>query len=83
MADNGQETLFAATMPQDPFLAKALTMALDKPVRIALGLETDINKALQLYLQEQQEEGTDALGDDQFGGQSDDEFIEHLKDLPG
>jgi general secretion pathway protein E len=81
VADTEQETHFAATMPQDPFLAKALAMALDKPVRIALGLETDINKALQLYLQEQQEEGADALGDDQFGGQSDDDFIEHLKDL--
>lgn len=81
VGDTEQETLFAATMPQDPFLAKALAMALDKPVRIALGLETDINKALQLYLQEQQEDGADTLGDDQFGGQSDDEFIEHLKDL--
>jgi general secretion pathway protein E len=80
VADTAQEACFAATMPQDPFLAKALAMALDKPVRIVLGLETDINKALQLYLQEQ-EEGADALGDDQFGGQSDDEFIEHLKDL--
>lgn len=81
VADTGQETRFAATMPQDPFLAKALALALDKPVCIALGLETDINKALQLYMQEQQGAGADADSDDQFGGQSDDEFIEHLKDL--
>jgi general secretion pathway protein E len=68
-------------MPQDPFLAKALAMALDKPVHIALGLESDINKALQLYMQEQRDDAGDSAGDDQFGGQSDDEFIEHLKDL--
>ena len=71
---------FAAAEPQDPFLAKALAMALDKPVRIELGLESDIAKALQRYVQEQDEEEGQSL-DDQFAGQSDDEFIEHLKDL--
>ena len=81
VADSEAETRFAATMPQDPFLSKALAMAVDKPVAIVLGLESDINKALQLYTQEQQDEAGDSLGDDQFGGQSDDEFIEHLKDL--
>jgi len=81
VADSGSETRFAATMPQDPFLGKALAMAVDKPVAIVLGLESDINKALQLYVQEQQDDSGDSLGDDQFGGQSDDEFIEHLKDL--
>ncbi|KZX55054.1 type II secretion system protein GspE [Halioglobus sp. HI00S01] len=69
---------FAAAVPQDPFLAKALRMALDCPVDISLGLESDINRALQLYLQ--QDESEDEVFD-QFGGQSDDEFIEHLKDL--
>ena len=81
VADSPQQARFAATMPQDPYLAKALGMALDKPVAIALGLESDINRALQLYLQEQREDGGDESGDDQFGGQSDDEFIEHLRDL--
>ena len=75
------EVRFAATMPQDPFLAKALALALDQSVAIVLGLESDINKALQLYAQEQQDEDGESAGDDQFGGQSDDEFIEHLKDL--
>ena len=70
---------FAATVPQDPFLEKALSLALDKPVSITLGLESDINKAIQRYLQD--EEGTEELPDDHFSGQSDDEFIEHLKDL--
>jgi general secretion pathway protein E len=81
VADSESGTRFAATMPQDPFLGKALAMAMDKPVAIVLGLESDINKALQLYVQEPQDESGDSLGEDQFGGQSDDEFIEHLKDL--
>ena len=38
---------FAASVPQDPFLDKALSMALDNPVFMALGLESDISKALQ------------------------------------
>ena len=71
---------FAAAAPQDPFLSKALTMALEKPVDIALGLESDINRAFQLYML-QDENGDDDDLNDQFAGQSDDEFIEHLKDL--
>ena len=81
VADTETEIRFAATMPQDPFLAKALGMAVDKPVAIVLGLESDINKALQLYVQEVQDDDGASAGDDQFGGQSDDEFIEHLRDL--
>ena len=81
VADSPQQTRFAAAMPQDPFLAKALAMALEKPVHIALGLEGDINRALQSYMQQQRGDSDDEPGDDQFGGQSDDEFIEHLKDL--
>jgi general secretion pathway protein E len=71
---------FAAVVPQDPFLGKALGMALEKEVDIVLGLESDINKALQLYTQgDQEEEGEE--GGDLFSGQSDDDFIEHLRDL--
>ena len=73
------EVRFVAAVPQDPFLSKALAMALDKPVAIALGLETDINKAIERYLQP--EDGEEDEFTDQFSGQSDDEFIEHLKDL--
>ncbi|MEM8560877.1 MAG: ATPase, T2SS/T4P/T4SS family [Pseudomonadota bacterium] len=80
IAADDQHIVFAATMPQDPFLEKALAMALDKPVSIALGLESDINKALQLYAQEEDSQ-SEEFEDDQFAGQSDDEFIEHLKDL--
>jgi general secretion pathway protein E len=71
---------FAAAVPQDPFLHKALGMALERPVELVLGLESDINRALQLYLQ-QDEGDDDEEGTDQFAGQSDDEFIEHLRDL--
>ncbi|PIE39492.1 MAG: type II secretion system protein GspE [Gammaproteobacteria bacterium] len=70
---------FAASHPQDPFLAKALGMALDAPVSVELGLETDINKAFALYVQAEEED--DALDVSGFDGQTDDEFIEHLKDL--
>ena len=62
---------FCATVPQDPFLEKALAMA----------LETDIARALQLYLKAPGSVEDDDSIDDNFGGQSDDEFIEHLKDL--
>ncbi|MBN7795161.1 GspE/PulE family protein [Parahaliea mediterranea] len=75
-----ERVTFAATVPQDPFLAKALALALDKPVSIVLGLEADINKTLQLHLQAE-EGGDDEELSDQFAGQSDDEFIEHLRDL--
>ncbi|RLA61222.1 MAG: type II secretion system protein GspE [Gammaproteobacteria bacterium] len=70
---------FVAAVPQDPFLGKALSMALDKPVTIVLGLDSDINKAIQRYLQGD-EDDEESLND-HFSGQSDDEFIEHLKDL--
>jgi len=81
VADTPQQARFAAAMPQDFFIAKALAMALGKPVQIALGLESDINRALQLYVQEQRGDSEGEPGDDHFSGQSDDEFIEHLKDL--
>ncbi|MFT6275022.1 MAG: general secretion pathway protein E [Halioglobus sp.] len=70
---------FSATVPQDSFLEKALALAIDEPISLCLGLETDIAKALQLYAQHLVEEETE--DGDRFGGQSDDEFIEHLKDL--
>jgi general secretion pathway protein E len=72
---------FAAAVPQDGFLAKALGMALDSTVTIALGLESDIGKAIQLHLQQQDEAEVGDAVEDHFSGQSDDEFIEHLRDL--
>jgi general secretion pathway protein E len=72
---------FAAVVPQDAFLEKALSMALDKKVSIVLGLETDISKAIALYSREEELEEEGEGDDDFFSGQSDDDFIEHLKDL--
>ena len=74
------EVTFAATMPQEPFLIKALGMAMSRPVKVVFGLETDIAKALEARAGGGSEEEEDEFGD-RFSGQSDDEFIEHLKDL--
>ncbi len=77
IADDG--VAFAATVPQDPFLAKALGMALDRPVSLSLGLESDIIKVVQFYLEDAT--GANSALDDTFSDQSDDDFIEHLKDI--
>ncbi len=41
---------FAAAVPQDPYLIKALSMALDRPVEMVLGTDADIARALELML---------------------------------
>jgi general secretion pathway protein E len=70
---------FAATVPQDEFLRKALGLALDHPVTLCLGLESDILTALQKHTQETD---PDVLEEESSGSYRDDqEFIEHLKDL--
>ena len=79
VAASDEEVRFVATEPQDPFLAKALRMALDKPVSVALGLESDIGTAIQRYLEDS--EDAEESREDAFGNQGDDDFIEHLKDL--
>ena len=80
---NNEEFCFSAAVPQDPFISKALSMALGGEVKLKLvfGLETDINKALQMYMLEELSELDSEDIADRFAGQSDDEFIEHLKDL--
>ena len=80
VARSETEITFAATVPQDPFLIKALGMAMNRPVKVVFGLETDIAKALEARAGGGGEEEDDEFGD-RFSGQSDDEFIEHLKDL--
>ena len=71
--------LFSAVVPQDEFLRKALGLALERPVDIHLGLESDILGALQKH----SETGEDGIEEEQaFDVYADDqEFIEHLKDL--
>ncbi len=70
---------FAAVVPQDAFLKKALDLALDRPVTLSLGLESDVLAALQKHSaggEEEEDAGEeyDVYADDQ-------EFIEHLRDL--
>ncbi len=74
-----ERALFAAAVPQDAFLGKALGLALERSVELHLGLETEILAALQKHTrssgeEEEGEETLDLYADDQ-------EFIEHLKDL--
>ncbi|MFT5709821.1 MAG: general secretion pathway protein E [Halioglobus sp.] len=80
IAISDHHVTFAASVPQDAFLRKALSLAIEKDISLTLGLETDIARAIALCTEQSEEEGA---GDeeDTFGGQSDDEFIEHLKDL--
>lgn len=73
---------FAAAVPQDPYIAKALALAVDQPVRLDLGTDSDIARALeQMFSPERAENEDEDASLDQFAGQSDDEFIEHLRDL--
>lgn len=76
-----QQAIFAASVPQDPYLNKALAMALDRPVELRLGTDSDIARVLEQMLVEDTENEEDESAFDQFAGQSDDEFIEHLRDL--
>jgi general secretion pathway protein E len=81
VAISDSEASFAAAVPQDPYLRKALGMALDRPVRLVLGTDSDISRALEQMLSESAGDDEDEGAFDQFAGQSDDEFIEHLRDL--
>lgn len=68
----------AAVKPQDPFLAKALTLGTGLKVELRLGLAADIELALERYTHTGEDELDGGFGD--FNA-SDDEFVEHLKDL--
>src|SRR5690554_5832795 len=68
---------FAAAVPQDPFITKALALATASRIELNLGLESDITTALQRYIEQGDED--DAGLADQYAG--DEEFIEHLRDL--
>ena len=70
---------FAATVPQDHYLGRALAMASGKKVTIELGLETDILNALQKFNSEPGDTLSDSETPDEVAG--DEDFIEHLKDL--
>lgn len=81
VAATRESATFAAAVPQDQFVRKALGLALDRPVTLCLGLESEILSALQKYTvsddmgdQNEDESSFDAYADDR-------EFVEHLKDL--
>lgn len=82
VALSAERVTFAAAVPQDPYIAKALALAVDRPVRLQLGTDSDIARALEQMLSGERADNEDEdAGLDQFAGQSDDEFIEHLRDL--
>ena len=82
VARSAELVTFAAAVPQDPYIAKALALAVDRPVRLNLGTDSDIARALeQMFSPERADNDGEDAGLDQFAGQSDDEFIEHLRDL--
>ena len=82
VARSAELVTFAAAVPQDPYIAKALALAVDRPVRLDLGTDSDIARALeQMFSPERADNEDEDASLDQFAGQSDDEFIEHLRDL--
>lgn len=69
---------FAALVPQDPFIRKALKLGTGRDITLMLGLENDIRAALDAYA----EQGDDIAVEGGFAANLDDEeFVEHLKDL--
>lgn len=75
-----ESATFAAVVPQDPFVGKALRLALDRPVTLCLGLESEILAALKKHTFA--EDGGEIEEETSFDAYADDrEFIEHLKDL--
>ena len=78
LSDREDAVVFAALKPQDPFIKKALHLATGKRIELRLGLAADIEAALERYTQDEEEGDLDA-----FNGfdSSDDEFVEHLRDL--
>jgi len=76
-----ESAVFAAVVPQDEFLLKALVLALDRPVTLCLGIESEILAALQKHTASEDEVDGDT-DEPSFDVYADDrEFIEHLKDL--
>ena len=82
VADEGEGGLvFAAAVPQDPFLQKALGLALGgRPITLRLGTDTDIGRALEQMLASESGEEGEGEFDPELQA-ADDEFIEHLRDL--
>ncbi|MDD3432641.1 MAG: ATPase, T2SS/T4P/T4SS family [Tepidiphilus sp.] len=69
---------FVAAVPQDARLAHALRLALGRPVRLCLGLESEIEATLEAWFLAPEEEGEAGGAGD---GEAVSEFVEHLRDL--
>ncbi|MDR0479681.1 MAG: type II secretion system ATPase GspE [Burkholderiaceae bacterium] len=79
LAIQGGQLYVAMHAPQDAFVLKALHLTTGLAVRPAVGLASDIDKALQHQQEEGQalhEDSEDVLGSGDAG-----EFVEHLRDL--
>ena len=76
---DGQRLQAAAAVPQDPFVRKALELATGAEVSLSLGLESDLNRALERLDEAEDLDEADGERIDQYSG--DEEFIEHLRDL--
>lgn len=76
----GDTPEFAAVIPQDDYLRKAISLALGRPVSIHLGYEADIAAALERRRQSEEPE-EDEQEAELAAADTDDEFVEHLKDL--
>lgn len=70
--------IMAAVKPQDPFVAKALALGTGLKIELRLGLAADIEAALERYSQTDEEDLDRGFGGFEI---SDDEFVEHLRDL--
>ncbi|MEW6446130.1 MAG: type II secretion system ATPase GspE [Pseudomonadota bacterium] len=79
LRDDGQCLHVAMALPQDEYARKALRLATGRNIQPCLAAEADLDAALtRLYIGEESP-AEDETGS--TGGTSDNEFIEHLKDL--
>lgn len=76
---NDNQIRFAAKVPQDPYIHKAITLATGKAVELCLAEEKLIQKALDAYTHFDDSGEGEMSFSENFAG--DDEFVEHLKDL--
>ncbi|SHE59020.1 type II secretion system protein E (GspE) [Lampropedia hyalina DSM 16112] len=74
-----QQLGVAMAVPQDDFVRKALRLATGLEVVPYLGLESDIERALEQSAAHQEAE--EAVDGDVLGGLDANDFVEHLKDL--
>ncbi|WP_238946272.1 GspE/PulE family protein [Vandammella animalimorsus] len=71
----------ALAVPQDEFVRKALHLATGLQIVPHLGLESDIERALDQAETAAQQAEQEASADDLLGGLDAADFVEHLKDL--